>query len=240
MKNTGILLLACSLLTFLFSCVHDPERHQLTPIEQPFIHYADETIDSLRFYTFDSWTATSQTDWISIESDSYANVNYDYTTRYLCRVIVSFKPNTTGKTRVGSVLVNSYDYSYSAPFVQLGLLNITHPTYSVDTLNTNDSWLDKQARIPEVAHFELIDSAHWTNDSICFTVQKNWDLVPVGETEPDWLTLDKRTDIAGKHTVKLTLTENLDTIGRETTLRLTSGKVSNLITVRQLPAKKKE
>ena len=241
MNKVKTLLLASSLLSLIASCVHDPERHELTPIPSPFIHYADETTDSLRFYTFDSWTATSQNEWITIESDSQIDINYDFTRRYLCRVFVAFEPNTTGKTRVGSVFVKSYDYSYSSPFVQLGLLNVTHPVFTVDTLNTDDSWLDEQARIPEVAHFELIDSAHWTRDSICFTVQRNWSLVPVGETPPDWLTLDKTADLRGTHTVYLTLTENTDTEnGREATLRLTSGKVSNDILVRQLPAKKQE
>ena len=230
-----MLLLACSLLPFFFSCSNDPEWHELTPIEKSFILYADQKIDSLLFYTLDSWNISSQADWITIESEPNVNIKYDYMKRYLCRIIVSFKPNTTGKTRYSTVLVNSYDYSCSFPFVQLGLLNVSHPAYTID------SYIDKQSSIPEVAHYELIDSAHWTRDSICFTVENNWDLVFASETEPDWLTLDKRTDLPGKHKVYLTLTENTDTEnGREATLRLTSGEVSNLITVRQLPARKKE
>lgn len=211
-----------------------PERHELTPIEKSFILYADQTRDSLFFYTFDSWTVTPQNDWISIEGNSHMDIEYDYMKRYLCRIIVLFQPNTTGKTRYGSVLVQSYDYSYSSPFVQLGLLNVSHPAYTVD------SWIDEQNHIPEVAHYELVDSANWTNDSICFTVQNNWNLDFADETEPDWLTLDKTTDLPGKYKVNLTLTKNTDTEnGRKATLRLTSGEVSNLITVRQLPAKKK-
>ena len=231
------MLLACGLIPLFFSCANDPERHELTPIASSFIHYADETTDSLRFYTFDSWTATSQNEWITIESDSHIDIKYDFTRRYFCRVFVSFTPNTTGKTRVGTVLVKSYDYPSAFPFVQLGLLNVTRPAL---TNKTVDSWLDEQAGIPEVAHYELIDSANWTSDSICFTVQNSWDLKFVGETTPDWLTLDKTTDLKGKNKVYLTLTENTDTEnGREATLRLTSGKVSNDIIVRQLPAKKK-
>lgn len=233
MKKTKILLIACSLLPLLSSCVKDPERHQLIPIESPFILYADQTIDSLRFYTFDSWSVTPQDDWITIESDSHAKINYDYNKRYLCKVVVSFKPNTTGRTRYSSVLVQSYDYSYSAPFVQLGLLDVSRPAYTVD------SWVNEQSKIPEVAHYALTDSAHWTSDSICFTVRNRWYLDFAGENEPDWLSLEKTTDLPGNHKVKLTLSENTDTEnGREATLRLTSGAVSNFITVRQLPAKK--
>ena len=235
MHKKKTLLLACSLLFLIASCANDPERHELTPVEKSFILYADQKTDSLFFYTFDSWSITSQADWITVESDPNVNIKYDYMKRYFCRIIVSFKPNTTGKTRYSTVLVKSYDYSCAFPFVQLGLLHISHPAYTID------SYLDKQSSIPEVAHYELIDSANWTSDSICFTVENNWDLVFASETEPDWLTLDKRTDLPGKHKVNLTLTENTDTEnGREATLRLTSGEVSNLITVRQLPARKKE
>ena len=233
MNKLKTLLFSFCLLPFLASCVSDPERHQLTPVEQSIVLYADQTIDSLRFYSFDSWTVTPQVDWITVEGQSHADVTYDYTKCYLNKVILKFKPNTQGKTRSGSVLVQSYEYSYSSPFVQLGLLDIYHPTFTVD------SWLNEQSGIPDVAHYELIDSAHWTNDSICFNVENNWDLEFADETAPDWLSMDKTTDIPGKYRVHLSLTENTDTENeRKATLRLTSGQVSNLISIRQLPAKK--
>lgn len=236
MNKTKTLLLACSLLAFLVSCDNEPENHQLTPVEGSIILYADQTTDSLRFYTFDNWSVTPQVDWISIVGKSREdNIKYDYTKSYLFRVIVSTKPNTTGKTRVGTVLVQSYEYSYSLPFVQLGLLNMTHPYF------TADSWLSEQANIPEVAHFELTDSAHWTSDSICFTVEDNWDLAFVDETAPDWLLLEKQSGLPGKHKVNLTLVPNTDTEkGREAKLKLVCGEVTNAIVVRQLPDKKKE
>ena len=229
------LLLACSLLPFFASCISDPETHQLTPVEQSIMLYADQTVDSLRFYTFDSWTVTPQVDWITIDGNSHQNITYDFKKCYLCTAYVKVTPNTTGKTRVGTVLVQSYDYSYSAPFVQLGLLNVSHPTPTVE------SWLDRQSSIPDVAYYELIDSAHWTADSICFNVQNNWSLVFADETAPDWLTVEEIPGSKGHNRVNLTLTENTDTENeRKATLRLTSGKVSNLITVRQLPVPKEE
>ena len=146
----------------------------------------------------------------------------------------SVQPNTTGKTRQGTVLVKSYDYSYLAPFVQLGLLCVSHPSYTIDTELPNYSSL------PSEGHYELVDSAHWTSDSICFTVERNWDLVFVGE-KPEWLNIDKQTDLPGKYKVNLMLSPNEDTEnGRQATLKLTSGEVSNEIIVRQLPAKKGE
>lgn len=233
MKNTKKLLLVCSLFSLLASCVNDPEVHQLVPIESPFVLYADQMEDSLRFYTLDSWTVTPQVDWIMVDGDSHKEIKYNYTKRYLFKVMLLFKPNTTGRARKGTVLVQSYDYSYYAPFVQLGLLQVSHPALTVE------SFLDEQETIPDVAHYELIDSAHWTNDSICFTVQNDWNLDFVGESAPDWLVLDKKAGYWGNRRVNLTLTPNTDTEnGRETQLRLTSGEVSNIISVRQLPAKK--
>ena len=236
MYKTKTLLLVCSLFPFLASCVGDPETHQLTPVEQAFVHYADQTVDSIRFYTFDSWTVTPQVDWITIDGTSHQDITYDFTKCYLCRAFVTMKPNTTGKTRTGTVLVQSHDYSYSSPFVQLGILNLSHP------LPTVDSWLDEQSGIPDVAHFELIDSAHWTADSICFTVQNTWLLEFADETAPDWLEMENVSGLStGRIRVNLTLKENTDTENeRKATLRLTSGRVSNLITVRQLAVPKKD
>lgn len=236
MYQTRTLLLACSLLPFLASCVSDPENHQLAPVEQSIILYADQTVDSLSFYTFDSWTVTPQVDWITIDGPSHQDIIYDYSKCYLCKAYLKVQPNTTGKTRTGKVLVQSYDYSYSSPLIQLGLLNVSHPQPTID------SWLDEQSRIPEVAHYELIDSAHWISDSICFNVQKDWSLSFADETAPDWLVIDNTPIISnGHYRVGLTLAENTDTENdRKATLRLTSGKVSNLITVRQLPVPKDE
>lgn len=232
MCKVKFFLFAVGLLSLLASCAGDPERHELTPVEQRIILYADQTLDSLRFYTYDSWTVTSQAEWITVEGDGKMDVAYDYQTRYFCRVFLHLLPNTTGRSRQGTVHVKSYDYAYSAPFVQLGLLNISHPSY------TTDAFLDEQSHIPSTAHYELLDSAHWTADSICFSVENNWELL--GEL-PEWLSADKRSGLPGKHSVHLTFQPNLDTENaREAKLKLTSGEVENDIIIRQLPARKEE
>lgn len=232
---TQPLLLLCSLFLFFTSCAGDPERHQLTPVTGACILFADQTADSLLFYTFDSWTVKSQADWIRIEGDSQGNINYDYAKRYLCRVDVSMQPNTTGHTREGLVHVTSYDFSYSVPFYQFGMLDVSRPAYTVE------SYLDKAALLPDVALHVLTDSASWEADSISFQVHNPWELTFADGAVPDWLVLSKTSGQPGKHQVNLTLTPNTDTEnGREAVLLLTSGEVSDRITVRQLPAKKKE
>ena len=78
MKKT--LFLICGLLPFVLSCVKDPETHQLL-IENRFATlYADQTIDSVVFYTFDSWSVASATDWLTIDGPSrerYSTITAD-------------------------------------------------------------------------------------------------------------------------------------------------------------------
>lgn len=148
---------------------------------------------------------------------------------------MSLQPNTTGRTRQGLVRVQSYDYSYSVPFYQFGMLDVTRPAYTIE------SYLDKAALLPDVALHVLTDSANWEADSISFQVHNPWELTFADGAAPDWLVLSKTSGQPGKHQVNLTLMPNTDTEnGREAVLQLTSGEVSDRITVRQLPAKKKE
>ena len=182
-----------------------------------------------------NWTPTPQQDWLGIEGPSRQdNVQYDYRRSILYRVLVSAQPNTTGKTRIGTVLVHSYEYDSLFPIMQLGILNVSHPQYKAD------SWIDDSQFYPEVAHFELTDSAYRTADSICFTVENDWELTFADATPPDWLTLDLQTGMPRRHyQVNLTLTPNSGE-ERKATLRLTSGEVTNEIVVRQLAPEKEE
>jgi len=226
------LLTACLLLLLVASCNNEPERHELTPAGDAFVLYADQTLDSLHFYSYDSWTVTPQVEWVSVYGPSHTDVVND-NTQYRWNLNLIVEPNTTGRTRRGSVFVHSYDYSYSSPVVQLGLLFVSHPNRTVDT------WIDERSGIPDVAHYELIENARWTADSICFTVENPWSLRLVDATPAGWLQLDATSGPAEEHCrVNLAFSANRDEENeRRATLRLISGEVFNDITVRQLPAK---
>ena len=227
MKKT--LFLIFGLLPFVLSCVKDPETHQLL-IENRFATlYADQTIDSVVFYTFDSWSAASATDWLTIDGPSEGKIQYNNSRRYRCRAGLIVSPNTTGETRDGYVYVNSYDYSSTFVRVQYGYLNISRPVCTVD------SYLDEGQTVPKKVHHTLTVNAQTDEDSLCFVVQNFWSLAFEGET-PEWVTFDKTGGQRGKNSVKLSFSENTDaTKTREAKLRLTSGQVSNIITIQQKP-----
>lgn len=228
MKKT--LLLVCGLLPLVLSCVKDPETHQLLVENRFTTLYADQTIDSLVFYTFDSWSVASATDWLTIDGPSEGKIQYNNSRRYRCRAGLVVSPNTTGVTRVGNVHVNSYEYPGIFVRLQYGYLNISRP------LCTVDSYLDEGQTVPkEVRHVLTVDSQS-DEDSLCFIVQNNWSLAFDGEM-PEWVTLEKTSGERGRNSVKLFFSENADaTEPREAKLRLTSGVVSNIITIQQKPA----
>lgn len=230
MKKT--LFLICGLLPFVLSCVKDPETHQLL-IENSFTTlYADQTVDSLVFYTFDSWSVVSAADWLTIDGPSEGKIQYNNSRRYRCRAGLIVSPNTTEVTRVGKVHVNSY-YPSTFVRVQYGYLNISRPVCTVD------SFLVEAPTVPKKVHHTLTVNAQTDEDSLCFAVQNYWSLAFEGET-PGWLTLEKTQGERGKNSVKLSFSENTDaTKTREAKLRLTSGVVSNIITIQQKSAVEK-
>lgn len=231
MYKIKTLFIVVSLLSLVASCADDPEMHKFSLDPGTFVLYADQTSGTFSFETYDSWTAVPQVDWITIDGDNHLDVAYNYMNLYHSTVTFTALPNTTGRTRLGTILVKTY-YSSAVPFYQLGVLNVLHPRYTIKT------WLDEKAHIPDEILYELTDSANWEKDSICFKVEKDWELELVGDAP--WIELVGNTaGPKGKNRVDFNLTPNTNTeSGREAKLTLTSGEVSNEIVVRQLPAKK--
>lgn len=222
------------LLCALVSCGDEPQVIGLRPERGTVYLFADEKADSLVFSTTDSWTVTSLHDWITVVGDAHLDLAH-YNTSVHFSVPLLFQPNTTGKTRSGLLHVASNGNDFYAPFVQFGTLEVTYPG------DTIESFLDEPNRIPEVARHILNVSSTSTADSVWFNVHNPWQLQYVDNPAPDWLTFDKSGGASGRHRILLTLTENTDSENERTlSLKLTSGEVTDFITVRQAPAKKKE
>ena len=225
-KFYSLSALAAALLIFA-SCNKDPENHTLYlvhPSSTNYYLFADQEEDSVVFETFDSYIIYSMSDWITVTAGDYYDVKYDYRNLYAFTSLLSFEPNTTGKTRTGFVQINSYDYSSAAFFTQLGFMNINHPTY-------------KATETADSVSFDLNVSAVATEDSICFNVSKSWKLDYADNADRTWATVNKTQGVAGNSKVTITLTPNTDTENARTTVfALKCGEVTNYINVNQFPA----
>ena len=222
------LLCAIAAALFLFaSCHKDPENHTLFIVypnpSQPFegCLYADEELDAIVFETFDSYNAFSMAEWISVTAGESYDVDYDYRNLYAFTTLVSFKPNTTGKNRRGTVRIDSYDYSSAAVFLQLGYMDIHHP-------------MPIQTAVADSVSFDLYVNFQATEDSLCFNVSKPWTLSYTENADQTWAVFDKTQGTAGNNKITLTLAPNTDTEnGRTAVLALKCGEVTNLINIRQ-------
>lgn len=233
------ILAACALLGGLFmaSC-NEQGQHQLLiayPAQGYSILYADETIDSISFLTFDSWRVIPrESEWIRLTGDDHGNIKHDDTKRYWITCELQFKQNNTNATRLGTVEVFSYEYSVGANYLQYGHLEISHPAPDVVTLRPGST-------IPETVSFCVSDSAFVRSDSLCFRVRDRWKLTCKDNAElPSWVTLSKTEGTMGKHKIDIAFEENLSVDPRSVVLQLTSGNVTNDIKIEQLGRKLKE
>ena len=228
-----IFLLLVLLTAAMYSCSDNTDRHELSIVyPNGFALFADQTQDSIVFLTFDSWQVSSNASWISVVGKSREDITYDYYKNYLIHVDLALEPNTTGRTRMGNVMVRTYDYEGAGLYVQYPFLNITHPTINLDTYIGNNN------SVPSNMDFVLRDSANAVNDSLCFNVRKEWTLSFASGADQTWLQLPTTSGAEGYNVVPITLEQNLTPQERKTELILTSSGVENHISIVQTGAKK--
>ena len=234
MKKVYSLSAIIAFLLLFASCRKDPENHLLSVVHPNSygLLFADQESDSIVFETFDSYNLVSQDDWISITAGESYDVHYDYRNLYAFTSLLSFKPNTTGKTRIGTVRINSYEYSSAAVFYQFGYMNIRRPA-------------PQATEMEDSVAFTLNVPASAAQDSICFNVSKPWTLsyadiadLPYADiSDNTWVKFDKAHGAAGDNKVTIDLTPNTNTENARTiVLALTCGEVINLINIRQAAA----
>lgn len=235
MKKTIFSLFTFMVLCSLQSCLKDQDNHQLQIVYPNgcSLLYADDTMDSICFYTFDSWKVTPEKNWLTMASEDNYHVNYDKDTRYLNTCYLNVEPNTTGKARIATVAVDSYEYTCWGIFYQFSFLNISHPKYSTKSYFDNSNY-----SLPDTVVFVLVDSAYVTTDSIAFDVKKNWTL-EIPQEDASWIQASETSGRAGHNCVKLTLQENQSTENRKTTMTLKSSGVSNNIILHHFGKPKK-
>lgn len=218
-------LLAAALLT---ACSNGgSEEYHSTyfyPLGDGMTAYADQTADTCRVISYDTWTLTQQATWLTASVDGKdAPATVTVPTGYIVnsRVAVSFEPNTTGQTRYTTLTANSTAADIGAivyPVCQYAHLNVILPATTAEKADT----LTLEAKLKEGESKPFITFRVFSTDATLTGAA-------------DWLTLSKDKEFeAGKTTtVELTPAANGTGAMRRDTLYLTSNGVTTPIYIRQ-------
>lgn len=219
MKKTILFPVALSAL--IMSCSKESYRHQIA-IEHPSapsVVFADQTRDSVVFYTFDSYEVKSNnSDWITVLSSknypSSAKLDNLYYMFYRVPVFLEIAPNTTGKVRSGYVTIRSYgedDWNTTAyaEYYQLYWHNITSPApkYSYTDMDVTG------------VTYAATDSALQLTDTIRFTAHAPWTIEAATDS---YITPKILSGQAGVQKIPLDIEPNATATKRETTITIKS------------------
>ncbi len=241
MKKTLLLLLSVALLA---ACDKENSNHTIFfsyPAGAYGVAYADQETDSVVIVTFDSYQASTDVDWITIDPDlEYMKIQNSYWYMWEIPIPLTFDANTTGETRMGIISIHNFgdgwDRTVQTLFLQMGWLNITHPapTYQYYTVQNSDTI---PANYPMTATFELTDTATQVRDSLTFIAYDDWTVT----CKSDFVKLENATGSAGECKVDITLVDANETAAERTAeLILTSRGVSSTIKLTQTPEPEEE
>lgn len=229
-----ILIAAVALLSMvsLQSCIDGDNQNHGTNIitnSNLGLHelYADQTLDSLHVISYDSWTARVEGgDWLEV-SDKLCKVPAGYIVTQT--VLTKTTPNTTGKMRTASFVVQS-EYSEYGPLsvnvFQFPWLNITapQPQYEqVEDKATGEKYVVAKYEAPLNASDTYAVLGCCVYSDATLTSDANWLLVQNEDQELK----------PGAHGIKFVVNPNSTESEREAHVTLTSNGVSNVITYKQ-------
>ncbi len=210
-----------------------------------FIEFADQSVDSTHIISTDTWSLTSQADWLTTTTSGkkQAPFTIEVPQGYInsTPLYFSMQPNTTGKSRtalIQATSTNSNMGTMSLLIQQLPYLNVTTPSAKQASDGTY-SWT--LSGISADGKFHTTDSTGKdisTTPYITFIVYN--DSATITSSDASWLnvvatTLGKENQYkAGeKSKAELNISENTTGKERSATLTLTSAGVSTTITVTQ-------
>ena len=236
--NIKTIIGAAATIIALASCNEATNEYHSTsfyPLGNSKTLYADQTTDSIRVLSYDSWTLTNTDTWYDVTENSSQTNNISVTIpagyAYSTRLDIHTQPNTTGAQRTGTLtVVSSYDKigTVAMPLVQYPYLNISYPAayYATTTATTPTFSLNLTQK----------DSNTEATSSITFTVYASDATLT---SNADWLTPETTTGFTASVKQKVNITAKPNTTGtaRVATLTLTSNGVSTNITVNQPAAK---
>ena len=248
-KTFSPLSLMAGIALFFSACTHDTYTHQVSIAypsgEQGYI-YADQTEDSICFFTFDSYHyypyAHNPGNFISIDSKyekkKITNDPYNY---WLISLPVYFTPNTTDSCRAGFVMVDcksemdDWTGTVYGTYYQLNWHCVANPAPKY-TYNKN--------RVPVSVDHTLRDSTQ-TSDKIVFYAWDDWSVSSSDPERVKPLTTSGRRSMHVSSTalekieipLELVPNDTPDTLRTNLTLKSDNG-AKTTITVQQVPVKK--
>ncbi len=214
----------------LTSCFEDNGEHYteiLYPKGGVKSLYADQTLDSLVFVTFDSWTMDTvygnlpNDDKLAVAFNPEDKAGIVQKDHYMRKCIpFTFMTNATDTIRQVMFNVKSYGTVFSATYKQMHFHNFERPKRREFKL-------------------ELTDSATCKADSLIFTTYADWNLKVKDAENTPWLRLGTESGKKGKHIVRLNMDENTEKNSRRATIILTGiNETKTEVTVVQTAAKK--
>ena len=203
------------LALMLASCGNEDEFHVTRFYETAAVMYADQEVDSLHLQTSDNWTAQKNADWFNMSPTSGT---IPQGAVMWTRIDITTTPNTTGKERIGNIMVTSYEPAGITVY-QHSFLNVSWPLIGAKSVGDEIEYVCEDIVADTVTSRQVIfttyaDGATLTSNSA-------------------WLTVSNETYPAGEHTVTYSLEPNETTEERTAVITLTSNGVSMPISVTQ-------
>lgn len=240
MKKIKILLAAVAAVFSLAACDMGGNEYHSTYFYPPtngIVTYADQTYDTIRVVSSDSWTLASTADWCHIAYNGKftpLSVTVQEGTLLAAKLEFNLRPNDTGVMRSLPIdVVSSYGKigTVSQTLIQAPFINVTTPQ------PVKESGSDGKTRYT----FTLNVPA---NGLMTASKQPTIEFTPysAGATlsvDADWVKLDKATGFlaAKPQVVTLTVQANTASTERTATIKLTSNGITTPITVKQAAAK---
>ena len=234
MKKCILSLTVAMIVLVVASCHNEGVYYHLSELVyptqyQPGIIYADQYEDSVKFNCTDIFhvAPAGETNWISVDADvATGKIQYSYLVGWEVKVLLNIASNTEGTTRMGYVTVRTYgddwDRTLTASYMQLPWINIIVPAADI-------TYAEESPYLPVSAKFKAEYAANETSGTIVFEASgESWTL-----TGGTFVHYTEDSGIKGKQTIALTLDANETTEERTDNLILTSGGISNTITITQ-------
>ena len=224
MKKYLFTAVAASLM-ILAGCNKESYYHEMSILRpgQVAVTFADQPMDTLIFRTTDSFTISSNADWLSVPDSMKAGDIQNYY-RYMWQVVsaVLLKPNTTGEMRTGQLSIHTWgddwDKTNTATFQQVPWLNIVRPVPAYSYKNN----------VITGAFFIAEDSATQVTDTLQFQVYGDWTLTDGKFVHPKVMSGE-----AGTISVAVDIDPKTDSAERRDSLTLTSCGVTTGIVFKQ-------